>query len=258
MSGLITDLLDVARIETGTLSVAPEPADVADLVDRARNTFLSAGGKNNLHIDLPPDLPMVMADKLRIAQVLANLLSNASKHSPELSVIRVSAARAGIHVAVTVADEGIGLSADRLPHLFRKFSHNRDDARPPGTASSGLGLAICKGIVETLGGRIWADSDGPGLGTRFTFTLPAVAETGYVAPSNPSPHTGPPQDGTAPASSSSMTIPTPSDTSATPSRNQATNPSSPQIRKKRCASSRKKTPNSSCSTSCCPAAAASI
>ena len=187
MSGLITDLLDVARIETGTLSVAPEPADVSDLVDRARNTFLSAGGKNNLHIDLPPDLPMVMADKLRIAQVLANLLSNASKHSPELSVIRVSAARAGVHLAVTVADEGIGLSTDRLPHLFSKFSHNRNDARPPGTASSGLGLAICKGIVETLGGRIWAESDGPGLGTRFTFTLPAVAETGYAAPAQPVP-----------------------------------------------------------------------
>ncbi len=182
MSGLINDLLDVGRIETGTLSVSPEPADVADLVDHARNTFLSAGGRNNLHIDLQPDLPRVMADKRRTAQVLANLLSNASSHSPELSAIRVSAARAGVHVALSVADDGIGLSADRLPHLFRKFSPNRDSGRAPGP---GLGLAICKGIIETHGGRIWAESDGPGLGARFTFTLPTVEETGYAAPTQP-------------------------------------------------------------------------
>ena len=180
MSGLINDLLDVGRIETGTLSVSPEPADVADLVDHARNTFLSAGGRNNLHIDLQPDLPRVMADKRRTAQVLANLLSNASSHSPELSAIRVSAARAGVHVALSVADDGIGLSADRLPHLFRKFSPNRDSGRAPG-----LGLAICKGIIETHGGRIWAESDGPGLGARFTFTLPTVEETGYAVPTQP-------------------------------------------------------------------------
>ena len=182
MSGLINDLLDVARIETGTLSVTPEPAAVAELVDQARNTFLSAGGRNNLHIDLQPDLPRVMADKRRMAQVLTNLLSNASRHSPELSVIRVSAARAGVHVALSVSDDGLGLSADRLPHLFRKFSPNRDDDRAPG---SGLGLAICKGIIETHGGRIWAESDGPGLGARFTFTLPTVEETGYAAPNQP-------------------------------------------------------------------------
>ena len=182
MSGLINDLLDVARIETGTLSVTPEPAAVAELVDQARNTFLSAGGRNNLHIDLQPDLPRVMADKRRTAQVLTNLLSNASRHSPELSVIRVSAARAGVHVALSVSDDGIGLSADRLPHLFRKFSPNRDDDRAPG---SGLGLAICKGIIETHGGRIWAESDGPGQGARFTFTLPTVEETGYPAPTQP-------------------------------------------------------------------------
>ena len=182
MSGLINDLLDVGRIETGTLSVSPEPADVADLVDHARNTFLSAGGRNNLHIDLQPDLPRVMADKRRTAQVLANLLSNASSHSPELSAIRVSAVRAGVHVALSVADDGIGLSADRLPHLFRKFSPNRDSGRAPGP---GLGLAICKGIIETHGGRIWAESDGPGLGARFTFTLPTVEETGYAAPTQP-------------------------------------------------------------------------
>ena len=78
MRYLIADLLDVARIETGTLPVSPEPSDVVDLVDEARNTFVSAGSGNNIRIDLPLDLPRVMADRRRIAQVLGNLLSNAS------------------------------------------------------------------------------------------------------------------------------------------------------------------------------------
>ena len=175
MRELISDLLDVAHIETGNLSVAPGPADVAVLVDEARNAFLSGGGRNNLHIDLAPDLPWVMADRLRIVQVLGNLLSNASRHSPEASSIRVSAVREGVHVAVSVADDGMGVSADLLPHLFRKFSRIDGDDRGSGIAGSGLGLAICKGIVEAHGGRIWAESDGPGLGARFTFTLPVVA-----------------------------------------------------------------------------------
>ena len=181
MRDLIGDLLDVARIETGTLPVSPEPAAVAALVDRARNTFLNAGGRNNLDIDIAPDLPLVMADRRRIAQVIGNLLSNAARHSPESSVIRLAAVRDGIHVEVSVVDEGRGIPAERLPHLFRKFSRSDDD--DPG-GDTGLGLAICKGIVEAHGGRIWAESEGPGLGARFAFTLPAVeqAATGRVRP----------------------------------------------------------------------------
>ena len=83
MHDLVADLLDVARIETGTLPVTPEPAEVAVLVDRARSTFTSAGGRNNLAIDIPPDLPLVMADRRRIVQVVGNLLSNAAEHSSE-------------------------------------------------------------------------------------------------------------------------------------------------------------------------------
>ena len=115
MNGLIGDLLDAGRIETGTLSVAAAPADVAALVDQARMTFLSGGGRHNLRIDLPPDLPRVMADERRIVQVLNNLLSNAARYSPESSPIRVDAVRDGIHVAISVADDGRGVSAEVLP-----------------------------------------------------------------------------------------------------------------------------------------------
>ena len=118
MRALISDLLDVARIETGTLSISPEPAEVAVLVDEARNTSLNAGGRNNILIEVPPDLPLVMADRRRIVQVLSNLLTNAARHSPESSPIRVSAVREGVHVAVSVADQGSGILRDRMPSLF--------------------------------------------------------------------------------------------------------------------------------------------
>ena len=180
MRELIGDLLDVARIATGTLPVSPEPTGIASLVDRARNTFLSSGGRHDLDLDLALDLPLVMADRQRIVQVLGNLLSNAARHSLESSVIRVSAVREDFHVAVTVADEGTGISAEQLPHLFRKFSRTHEDGERE-TGSAGLGLAICKGIVETHGGRIWAESDGLGQGARFTFTIPVVEEAGSGA-----------------------------------------------------------------------------
>ena len=175
MNSLVSDLLDVARIETGTLPVSPEPAEVAVLVDRARNAFISAGGRNALEIDVEPDLPLVTADRRRIVQVLGNLLTNAARNSPESSVIRVTALRGDVHVALSVADEGRGIPAESLPHLFRKFSQVQSEEQ---TGDTGLGLAICKGIVEAHGGRIWAESDGPGTGARFTFTLPTIEDMG--------------------------------------------------------------------------------
>ena len=185
MHDLVADLLDVARIETGTLPVDPEPAEVAVLVDRARSAFSSAGGRNNLAIDIPPDLPLVMADRRRIVQVVGNLLSNAAKHSAESAVIRISAVREDVHVAVSVADEGRGIPSERLPYLFRKFTRTDGDDLGSGVAGSGLGLAICKGIVEAHGGRIWAESEGLGMGARFTFTIPTVEETGSGTANGP-------------------------------------------------------------------------
>ena len=146
-----SERMDVARIETGELSVAPAPADMATLVDEARSRFQSGGGRNNLRIDLPPELPLVMADGRRIIQVLNNLLTNAAGHSHEASAIGVSAVREGYHVAVSVTDEGRGIAAERLPHVFRKFSRIDGEDRRRDIAGSGLGLAICKGIVEAHG-----------------------------------------------------------------------------------------------------------
>ena len=177
MRGLISDLLDAGRIGAGTLTVAPEPAEVAELVEPARSAFLSGGGRHAIVVDLPAGLPRVMADPRRIVQVLRNLISNAARHAPESSPIRVAAVREQAHVAVSVSDEGPGVAPEQLPHLFRKRAGGGEGAR----AGHGLGLAICKGLVEAHGGRIRADSAGPGHGTTVTFTIPAAAGPGGTA-----------------------------------------------------------------------------
>ena len=175
MRGLIADLMDAGRIEAGTLSVRPLATEVRELVEQARNSLLNGGSTHTVLIDLPEDLPLVLADGPRIVQVLNNLLANAARHSPASMPIRVSAVRDGTHVAVTVSDEGPGIPAAQLPRLFRKYSVPDDKNSGHGLRGSGLGLAICKGLVESHGGRIRAESAGPGQGARFTFTVP-VAE----------------------------------------------------------------------------------
>ncbi len=176
MRSLINDLLDVARIQAGVLSVAPVPSDAADLVDQARNIFLGGGGRNILVFDLPRGLPPVLADRLRIVQVLGNLLNNAAQNSPEGSRITVRGRSEQYQIVISVSDEGRGIPAELLPQLFHKYRRSEHDEGGARTADTGLGLAICKGIVEAHGGRIWAESHGADLGSRFTFTLPVAGD----------------------------------------------------------------------------------
>ena len=175
MRGLIGDLLDAGRLDSGTLSVTPEPSELAELVERARDTFVGGGGRHGIVVDLPVGLPRVHADRRRIVQVLNNLFANAARHAPESSPIRVAAVREGGHIEVSVSDEGRGVAPEALPRLFDKHTG------PGSKAGYGLGLAICKGLVEAHGGRIRAESPGPGLGTAVTFTLPVAGETGAAA-----------------------------------------------------------------------------
>ena len=183
MRSLISDLLDAGRIHAGTLSVAPEPTEVAALVEGARTTFVSGGGRHSVLIDLPPGLPRVLADRQRIVQVLNNLLANAARHSPEASPIEVSAARDGEHVAISVTDQGRGVPPERLPNLFRNDAGLAGGK--PAVTGSGLGLAICKGLVEAHGGRIRAESSRPGEGARFTFTVLVAGDARQDGPAGP-------------------------------------------------------------------------
>ena len=175
MSGLIGDLLDAGRIGAGTLSVDPAPAELAGIVERARTAFAGGGGRHAVTIEVPEGL-RVMADARRVVQVLGNLFDNAARHSVETAPILVSAAREGAEVAVSVTDGGEGIPPERLPHLFRRH------AGADGRGGSGLGLVICKGLVEAHGGRIRAESAGVARGTAVTFTLPAAEEEDAAPP----------------------------------------------------------------------------
>ena len=166
LSELVSNLLDVTRIEAGALVINPKPTNVKDLVDEAISAVLHGGARNHIEVDLQADLPAIAADPQRVTQVLDNLLSNASKYSPASSVIRVTASLKEPHVAVSVTNDGQGLSADQLPLLFRKFSRLNGRDGGENIPGEGLGLTICKGIVEAHGGRIWAENDGDGLAPR--------------------------------------------------------------------------------------------
>ena len=187
MRDLINNLLDLTRIEAGTLSVAPEATDISTVIEQAKNAFISSGHQTSVEIDLIGDLPRVWADRQRLAQVIYNLLSNSARHSRSWSSIRIAASRPDRepHIVVSVTDEGIGIAAERLPRLFTKFSSGDAAAEEDNRSSPGLGLAICKGIVEAHGGRIWAESEGRGRGARFTFTVPTVDEAALGAAAGP-------------------------------------------------------------------------
>ena len=181
MRYLINDIVDITQVESGTLSVTPEPTDLEDLVEQAREAFAGEGVTNSIAVDVAPDLPRVMADRRRMFQVLKNLLTHASEHSPESSGIRVSVSTEDVFVAVSVEYEDRGLRADRLPHLSKQFSRTEGQDMGRRNGREGLGLAICKGIVESHGGRISAESGGAGRRARFTFTVPVVDEIAYNA-----------------------------------------------------------------------------
>ena len=176
LRGLVNNLLDMTRIEAGALSVTLKPTDVKSLVDEAKAAFLRRGARNTVEVELDPDLPPITADRRRISQVMDNLLSNAAKYSPEFSTIRVTGSREEHHVRISITDEGMGIPSDQLSMLFKKFSRMDGDGRERKIAGEGLGLAICKGIVEAHGGRITAES-GEERGARITFTIPKAADT---------------------------------------------------------------------------------
>jgi signal transduction histidine kinase len=169
MERLIRDLLDVSAIECGTLAIDPAAVQPLDVLAEAIDAHVAAGAELGikLDVDCAADLPEVAADFQRMLQVLGNLLGNAIKFTPRGGRVVVGASREVDRVRFWVSDTGPGIPADHVPHVFDKFSPRR--ARPQD--GIGLGLAICKAIVDAHGGRIWVDSDF-GQGTTVHFTVP--------------------------------------------------------------------------------------
>lgn len=189
LSRLISDLRELAQAEAGQLSLQQRPTDLTPLLQRSAALFheLAAAQGVTLAVELPDDLPPVLADPDRIGQVLHNLLANALRHTPAGGSITVRAERQnaassmqneGFHpssfILFEVTDTGAGIAPDDLPHVFERF-WRADRSRSRAGGGAGLGLAIARQIVEAHGGQIGARST-PGQGSCFFFTLPVAPQ----------------------------------------------------------------------------------
>ena len=169
---LVKDLLDLSKIESGRVEMQPGPASLRALAERAlQNARVPADEHGvELHLDVPEGVPEVWADREQVMQVFTNLLSNAVRYADRC--VRISAEAADHEVRVAVADDGAGIPSEVQEHIFDKFTQAQGDTSPGG---SGLGLAVCREIMERHGGRITVDST-LGEGATFAFMLP-LAET---------------------------------------------------------------------------------
>jgi signal transduction histidine kinase len=167
---MIRDLLDVASIELGRLSIERRAVIIAPVLEQAVELFRRDAAERGITLRLAPigELPATTGDEDRIVQVLANLLGNALRFTDRGGEVSVGAKRIGAVVEITVRDTGAGIPPGELPRIFDRYWTVRRNAPKGGT---GLGLAIARGIVEAHGGRLWAESK-VGKGSTFRFTVP--------------------------------------------------------------------------------------
>ena len=179
---LVNDLQELSRVEAGAYELNINSHRVSDLLAaveaRLGRQFEEKG--ISLEIALPDDLPQVLADEDRMGQVLLNLVGNALQYTPPGGEVQIRATAQRDEVYITVSDSGMGIPAEHLPHLFSRF-YRVDKSRSRAGGGSGIGLTIVKYLVVAQGGSIWAQSEGAGRGSTFTFSLPTARE---VAPTS--------------------------------------------------------------------------
>ncbi len=170
LNHLITNLLDVSRVEAGAIRISKQLSDLQDLVGAALEQMGSRASARPIKIDIPVELPFVSVDFGLIVQTLVNVLDNALKYSPSDSPIDIKGRQVAQEVQIEVADRGVGIPPQDLLHVFEKFYRVQ---HPDNVAGTGLGLSICKGIIEAHGGRIVAENRRGG-GAVVTLILPAA------------------------------------------------------------------------------------
>ena len=173
---LVADLQELSRVEAGAISLKLEPNNIAALIQAVTQRLQPQFEEKGiiLVLDVPSPLPHVLIDEDRISQVLINLLGNALQYTPENGRVTLTARQTGKDLQISIQDSGVGIPAEHLPHLFTRF-YRVDKSRSRAGGGSGIGLTIAKHLVESHGGRIWAESDGTDTGSTFTFTLPIAA-----------------------------------------------------------------------------------
>lgn len=172
MNRFVENLLDMVRLESGTLKLNMKWCDLQDIVGVVLREARDILSGHPVNVDIPPDIPSVMADFILIEQVLVNLLENAAKYSRPDTPISISVSVMGKEVVTTVTDAGHPISGTEREHVFDKF-YRQDSLKH--ISGTGLGLSICKGIIEAHGGRIWTEPS-PGYGNRFSFSLAISGE----------------------------------------------------------------------------------
>jgi signal transduction histidine kinase len=175
---LVNEILDLARAEVGTIELQLEDINLSQAIRDLRATIegLTRAGDLKLHVDVGRDLPTVKADARRLREVVLNLVDNAVKYTPSGGELRISAAARNGTVRISVSDTGVGIPRDVGDRVFEPFFRVPDTRPQRGQASSGLGLALSKRLVEAHGGEVWFESDGKG--TTFHFTLPTAKKKG--------------------------------------------------------------------------------
>jgi PAS domain S-box-containing protein len=175
MSLLLEDLLDISRVTRGTLSLRTEATDLLSIIEVAVETArpLIDDRRHELSIDLPAETVGFVADPLRLSQVVSNLLTNAAKYTDPGGKIALTARADAREVAISVADNGIGIPPAALPNIFKMFSQLAD-AKNRAQGGLGIGLALAKGLIDLHRGSLTAESAGPGRGSRFTVTIPRI------------------------------------------------------------------------------------
>lgn len=171
---IVSDILDMSKIEAGAMKLDLMPTTLAQIILQLRSRFDRLPGGHRVDLALPPTLPLVLADEVRIGQVITNLIENAASYSPDGAPIAVETCMAGDEIIVSVRDHGPGIRPEHLEKVFDRFYRLEENVKRR-KSGIGLGLAICKGIVEAHGGRIWVESE-VGKGSRFSFTLPILKE----------------------------------------------------------------------------------
>lgn len=170
LTELINNLLDMSRIEAGMLDIRREPVDLTAMLDASMSAAQVRHPKHVFQLQLPQHLPMAFGDRRRLAQIVANLLDNAAKYSSPGTTVTISAAAQADTIEVRVEDQGKGIPAEHIDRIFDRF-YQINISGDTHRHGIGLGLAICRGLVEAHEGKIWVESE-VGVGSAFTFSLP--------------------------------------------------------------------------------------